>query len=386
LSAAASGVQTRETTKLGETILLTGGTGFLGSEILRRILEGHAASRAVLLVRSSPKESATERVAKLLTRMFGADGAARHRARVEVVEGDISQPGLGMDAARTVALAPRVDHVIHCAATVRFDLPLDLARRDNTEGTRNVLTFAERTSKLVRFDYVGTAYVAGGREGLVREDELDMGQHFSNSYERTKMEAETLVRAFGTRHPTSIHRPSIVVGDSKTGETTSFEGMYQTVGLFKAAYSKGVRVALPADPNTQIDIVPIDYVVDALFALMQSPGSIGRCHHLTSGPGNTCRLDELIRIACELIEVKQPGYMSLDTYFDYVRPVLLAVIWGKKRKLMKKGEFYMPYGSSKFEFDKTNTDAALSGTGVTTPHPRDYFRKLLTYQANSERR
>jgi thioester reductase-like protein len=195
-----------------------------------------------------------------------------------------------------------------------------------------------------------------------------------------------LVRAFAQRHPTTIHRPSIVVGDSKTGATTSFEGMYQTVSMFKAAYSRGVRVSLPADPRTKVDIVPIDYVVDALFALIDSPKAIGRTHHLTSGPGYTCELDELIRIAARLVQVKQPGYMSLDTYYNFFQPVLRAVIWGKKRKLMFKGEHYMPYGSTKFEFDKTNTYAGLQGSGVTTPHPRDYFEKLLTYQQREDRR
>jgi thioester reductase-like protein len=372
----------RGATGVGNNVFLTGGTGFLGTEIMKRVLERHPASRLTLLVRSSPRESATERD-KLLAKTFGQDAARRHRDRVDVVAGDISQGGLGLEPGQRDALRSRVDHLIHCAATVRFDLPLEVARRDNTEGTRNVLTLAEGVTGLRRFDYVGTAYVAGGREGLVREDELDVGQHFSNSYERTKMEAEKLVRAFAERHPTSIHRPSIVVGDSKTGATTSFEGMYQTVGMFKAAYSRGIRVALPADPTTKVDIVPIDYVVDALFALMDSPKSLGRCHHLTSGPGFTCPLDELIRIASRLTEVKQPPYMSLDTYYDYVRPVLRLVIWGKKRKLMLKGEYYMPYGSSKFEFDKTNTNSALEGSGVTTPHPRDYFEKLLTYQAKN---
>src|SRR6185312_13282356 len=182
---------------------------------------------------------------------------------------------------RVEGVQASVDHVIHCAATVRFDLPLDLARRDNTEGTRNVLDVTRGLKTLHRLDYIGTAYVAGGREGLIGEDELDMGQRFSNSYERTKMEAETLVRAFAKDHPASIHRPSIVVGDSKTGETSSFTGMYHTIVLFKQAYSKGLKVIFPADPRTKVDIVPVDYVVDALFGLMATEKSLGHGHHLT---------------------------------------------------------------------------------------------------------
>jgi thioester reductase-like protein len=386
MGADASGRPASASTGVGNNVFLTGATGFLGAEIMKRVLVSHPGSRLTLLVRSSAQESASARIDKLLARTFGADEGKRHRARVDVVDGDISRPGLGLDARQTDAVQSSVDHVVHCAATVRFDLPYEVARRDNTEGTRHVLALAEGARSLRRLDYIGTSYVAGGREGLVFEDELYVGQNFSNSYERTKMEAETLVREFAKRHPTSIHRPSMVVGDSKTGATTSFEGMYQAVSMFKAAYSRGVRVALPADPKTRVDIVPIDYVVDALFGLIHSPRAIGRAHHLTSGPGYTCELDELIGIASRLVRVKQPPYMALDTYYSYFRPVLRALIWGKKRKLMLKGEHYMPYGSTKFEFDKTNTHAGLEGTGITTPHPRDYFEKLLTYQTRADER
>src|SRR5580704_16057362 len=145
---------------VGDTVLLTGGTGFLGSEIMKRILERHPRSRLALLVRSTTRETARERVEKLMARMFAAADVSRYAERVEVVEGDISLRGVGMDSERSARLAERVDHVIHCAASVRFDMPLDVARRDNTEGTRNVLALAEGARSLRRLDYVGTAYVA----------------------------------------------------------------------------------------------------------------------------------------------------------------------------------------------------------------------------------
>src|SRR5271170_6865837 len=128
---------------VGDNVFLTGATGFLGSEIMKRILERHPQARLALLVRSTSRETARERVDKLLSRTFGTE-AARHSERVDVVEGDISLRGAGMDSGRSARLAQRVDHVIHCAASVRFDMALDVARRDNTEGTRNVLAFAER--------------------------------------------------------------------------------------------------------------------------------------------------------------------------------------------------------------------------------------------------
>jgi thioester reductase-like protein len=372
----------------GDNVLVTGGTGFLGTEIVKRILHHHPRSRLTLLVRSTHRETARERVDRMLVRALGGDVASRVRDRIDVVNGDISLRGLGIDDARTEALRSNVDQVIHCAATIRFDLALDVARRDNTEGTRNVLTFAEGVKRLRRFDYVGTAYVAGRREGLIKEDDLDVGQEYSNSYERTKMEAEALVRDFGQRRPVTIYRPSIVVGDSRTGETSSFQGFYQALLFYRQLYKKslvvrGVILILPADPQTIVDLVPIDYVVDALFSLMQSTKSLGKVFHLTSGPGYTATFDELMQITAKFTGVEPPRYVSKEAWLYGLRPIMHSIVWGKRREPMLKADKYFPYAWSRFVFDKTNTDALLQGTGITTPHPKDYFLKLLEYQAKT---
>jgi thioester reductase-like protein len=362
---------------IGENVFLTGATGLLGTQIMKRILESHPRTRLALLVRSTPRDSAQDRVDKLLSRTLGEAAASKARDRVDVISGDIGRPGLGLDGERTRWLQARIDQVIHCAATIRFDLPLEIARRDNTEGTRNVLDLADGLPHLGRLDYVGTAYVAGQRTGIIKEDELDVGQGFWNSYERTKMEAETLVRAFGTRRPTAIYRPSIIVGDSRTGEATAFQGLYQILPL----YMRQLVLAIPADPDTHPDLVPIDYVLDTLFALMNTAKSIGRCFHVVAGAGNTASFDELLRITADFTKVKAPPYVSFDTYHRFVKPFFRMVLWGKKRAAMLKGEYFLPYLSSQFVFDKTNTDACLEGLGITVPRPASYFRKLIAFQA-----
>jgi thioester reductase-like protein len=367
-------------------VLLTGATGFLGSEIMKGLLTRHPRARLSLLVRSTHRETGRERIDKLLARLFGPEEAARHAGRIEVVEGDISLRGVGMDSERYARLVDRIDHVIHCAASVRFDLSLEVARRDNTEGTRNVLAFAERLPKLARFDYIGTAFVAGDRRGVIREDDLDVGQRFSNSYEQTKMEAEKLVREFAERHPTAIYRPGIVVGDSKTGETSSFQGFYQALLFYRRLYARKLVVLLPADPNTPVDIVPVDYVINALFALMETDESIGRTFHLTSGPGKTCTVDELLGMLATFTGVKQPPYVSKRAYQRVLRPLLVALFfWDSRRQIVEKAENFMPYAWSNLIFDKTNTDAIVEKLGITTPHAKSYFVKLLEYQAKALR-
>ena len=370
---------------VGDYVLLTGATGFLGTEIMKRILRRHPRSRLALLVRSNMRETARERIERLLVRTFGQDEASGYTGRIDIVEGDIGHKGLSMDSERASALEKRIDHVIHCAATIRFDLPLDLARRDNTEGTRNVLTFVDRLKHLGRFDYIGTAFVAGERAGLVKEDELDVGQAFRNSYERTKMEAEKLVREFAESHPTAIYRPSVVVGDSRTGETSSFQGFYQILLFYRKFYGRGFTPILPADPNMPVDIVPVDYVVDALFALMHKEESIGRVFHLASGPGNTCTFDELMTLTAEFTGIKPPYYVPWAAFQFALRPLLLALYWGTKREFGLKAGVYLPYLWMKLTFDKTNTNSLLEATGITTPHARSYFVKLLEYQAKTLR-
>jgi thioester reductase-like protein len=202
------------------------------------------------------------------------------------------------------------------------------------------------------------------------------------------MEAEALVRDFGQRRPVTIYRPSIVVGDSRTGETSSFQGFYQALLFYRQLYKKsfvvrGVILILPADPQTIVDLVPIDYVVDALFSLMQSTKSLGKVFHLTSGPGYTATFDELMKITAKFTGVEPPRYVSKEAWLYGLRPIMHSIVWGKRREPMLKADKYFPYAWSRFVFDKTNTDALLQGTGITTPHPKDYFLKLLEYQAKT---
>jgi thioester reductase-like protein len=368
----------------GNNVFLTGGTGFLGTEIVNRVLRSHPRTRLTLLVRSTQRETARERVDRQLVRSFGLEEANRYRERIDVVNGDISLRGLGIDDDRLRSIQSTVDQVIHCAAAIRFDLPLDVARRDNTEGTRNVLAFAERLRSLGRFDYIGTAFVAGDRRGVIKEDELDLGQRFRNSYEQTKMEAEQLVRAFAERYPTAIFRPGLIVGNSQSGETTSFQVFYQAVLFYRRLFARRLFVHLPADPNTPFDLVPVDYVLDAFFAIMGTTRSLGRCFHLTSGPGNTCTLDELLKMVADFTGVPQPPYVSRHVFELVLKPILLAygtLFRDRRKEVARKAYIYMPYFWSNLIFDKTNTDSLLEGTGITTPHPRSYFLKLLEYQA-----
>jgi long-chain acyl-CoA synthetase len=156
-----------------------------------------------------------------------------------------------------------------------------------------VLEFAERCharSGLRRLSYISTAYVAGEHAGRFNEDDLDVGQHFRNAYEQSKFEAERL--AAGAQLPVTVLRPSIIVGERDSGWTASFNVLYWPL----RAFSRGAYVALPARRDAPVDVVPVDYVADAIFALSQTPEAEGAAYHLTAG-SNATSVGELVELA-----------------------------------------------------------------------------------------
>src|SRR5829696_6126678 len=174
-------------------VFLTGATGFLGMEVLARLLEA-GDRQVVALVRPGASASAEERLDAVLAQLWR--DPEPYRDRVRVVAGDVTRPGLGMEPTERTALAEEVGAVLHCAASIAFDLPLDEARKINVEGTREVIGFARECKalgRLERFLHVSTAYVSGRHGGTFSEEELDAGQDFRNTYEQTKWEAEHVV-------------------------------------------------------------------------------------------------------------------------------------------------------------------------------------------------
>jgi len=368
---------------MASQILLTGVTGFLGTELLQRLLTGDESRRVTVLVRSTPRGTAAERVQRILRELPPPGLAERAGHRVEIAEGDIALERLGLAPDRYAELARRVDHVIHCAATVRFDLTLEQARRTNTEGTRNVLELAaecRRLGALRRFDYIGTAYVAGQRQGIIKESELDSGQSFSNTYEQSKFESEALVRQHADRLPVTIFRPSIIVGNSQTGSTTSFQGAYKPLRL----YVKKLIVCIPADPETPADLVPVDYVADAITYLMDRQSPRGQCYHITAGADRTSTVGELVRQAEQFFQIPAPRFISLRNYRRFIRPVLKLVLTGAKREAMRRGELFLPYLSCRLRFDNANAVRDLKGSGLEPPRPEEYFLKLLKFCKESD--
>jgi len=255
-------------------VLLTGATGFVGMELLVRVLE-QTDRDVVALVRAADDDGARVRIDELLKLLIEPARRNAYRSRVRGVAADLEQPGLGISATARATLVASIGCVVHCAASVSFTLELEDARRINVEGTREILRLASEAREhgtLERFVHVSTAYVAGERRGRVREREGDLGQGFRNTYERTKLEAERLVHDSGL--PASVLRPSVIVGDSVTGWTPCFNVIYWPL----QAFARGIFEQIPGEADAPIDIVPIDTVADALLELLCGPVRCGTFH------------------------------------------------------------------------------------------------------------
>ena len=272
---------------MSASLFLTGFPGFLGSDLLRRLLRDRPAARAHCLVLPRHEGLARARLRN------GPLSAASDRVLLHA--GDVTRRDLGLEPAVRAEMASDVDEIFHLAAVYDLEVEAGTATRVNRDGTEHVLALAGECGGLRRFHHMSTCYVSGRRSGRVREEELDEGQSFHNAYERSKMEAEALVRARmeeGLR--ATIYRPSIVVGDSDTGRTQKYDGPYHVLGwmLRQPRWAAVVPVPPGADDCT-VNQVPRDFVTRAVTYLSRSQEAAGETVHLADPAPPTVR--ELVR-------------------------------------------------------------------------------------------
>jgi thioester reductase-like protein len=347
----------------------------VGMEILARYLE-RTDRRIYTLVRAADAQEAAERLRKTVGSLLGSDEACD---RVVAVPADIEREGLGLDQAAREGLAQRVTDVIHAAASVSFSLPLKESRQINVDGTRRMLELAELCSRrggLRRFSYVSTAYVAGDHPGEFREDQLSVGQEFRNAYERSKFEAEQLVRSYARRLPIQIFRPSIVVGERRSGWTASFNVLYAPL----KAFARGTFLALPARESAPVDVVPVDYVADAIFELTNR--AVGEADeetfHLVAGRRATT-VGRLIELSADYFERRPPPLIPPGLYERVLHPLLARRGSEKRRKALEKSAVFFPYFSAKVRYDDRRARRRLAPAGIEVTPVERYFNRLADF-------
>jgi thioester reductase-like protein len=360
---------------LSDAVLITGATGFLGREVLTRYLE-RTDRRVYAIVRADDHVAADQRLRGGLREATGTEVADSDR--LIAVPGDVQQADLGLDAEERDALADTVGDIIHSAASVSFALPLDESRGINVEGTRNVVEFAEECARrggLHRLCYVSTAYVAGTHEGEFREDDLAVGQEFRNPYEQSKFEAERFVRSRARRLPIQIVRPSIVVGERQSGWTGSFNVLYAPLKMFRKA---GIPI-LPGEPDAPVDVVPVDYVADAIFELSTSnDAGDNRTYHLVAGR-EASTVNRLVDLASRRLHRRAPRLIPPRSYRALLHPLLLRATSGRARKVLTQMETFFPYLAARVRYADTRTRRRLEPAGIEPGTVDSYFDRLVSF-------
>jgi thioester reductase-like protein len=355
---------------VSSVLLLTGATGMVGREVLRRAAADTHYRSILCLVRPGREGDARSRLEALM-RDSGIDPA-----RVVAIDGDVTDAGLGVDA----GALDDVTDVIHCAATVSFDLPLDEARRINVDGTAHVLEVCRSLPALRRLDAVSTCYVAGRREGLILESDLEHDAGFHNTYEQTKYEAELLLRDAMADLPIAVHRPSIVVGDSRTGRTGAWKVLYWPLKVI----ARGWLPVIPYDPQSRLDIVPVDFVADAVLTLSQDPDAIGGTFHLAAGPGRDTTTGEMFPRVFRMLDRRPPVRVPPVLFRNVIRPLLMLAPNDRLRRTLRAGLVYRPYLELRLQFDTSAADASLEPAGVRCPAVLDYIDTIVAAALESD--
>ncbi len=353
---------------MSKTLFLTGFPGFLGSALAGRLLDRHDADVTITaLVQPRYKSLAETRIRDIESEGDGRTG------RLVLVEGDITQERLGMGAEAYADLQTRAHEVYHLAAVYDLGVARELAMRVNVDGTRHMLAFAAGVPALRRFHYVSTCYVSGRTPGLFRETDLVRGQAFNNHYEQTKYLAEVDVQeAMRGGLPATVYRPAVVVGDSRTGATQKYDGPYALV-QWMLRWGWLAPVPVLGDPATHyLNVVPQDFVVDAIDVLSALDASEGEVYQLADPrPPSIAQMVRILGEATHKTPVKLRLPLRLAREALQRIPALAAWTNFEPESLA--------YFSHPTQYSTAQTTRDLAGSGVACPPFASYADRLVSF-------
>jgi thioester reductase-like protein len=344
-----------------ETFFITGFPGFIADRLLERL--ARKQSRFILLVQPSWLERARVEI----NRIAGLTGRTRDDFRI--VEGDITQPNLGLTAADLDLTRQQTTRVFHLAALYDLAVPLEPALRVNVGGTRNVIEFARSLPSLRHFHHVSTCYVAGKREGLILETELRHDAGYRNFYEESKCLSELEVESVKDVLPVTIHRPAVVCGDSQTGETVKYDGVYYLI-LYLLRWPSLSSINI-GNYEVSLNLVPVDFVVDAMAALAFDDNAIGKTLQLADpAPLST---NELFNTIARAVNGKRSRLTAPRSW------VYFFLMLPPSPKITGLPHSAVPYFFVKQLYDTSQSQALLAPHGIQCPPFASYVDNIVDF-------
>lgn len=345
-----------------ETIFLTGFPGFIAARLVKRLAAPD--TQFFLLVQPQFVENAMQTVEKISAE------TGTPLENFALIEGDITVENLGMSEYDLAVIKDETTDVYHLAAIYDLAVAKDLAYRVNVGGTKNVNELVKNLPNLRRYNYVSTCYVAGKRVGEILETELEHNAGFRNFYEETKYLAETEVEALKDEIPTTIFRPSVVVGDSVSGETAKYDGIYYLIQYLRKAPSL-LRFINVGNKKVKLNLVPVDFVVEGIAALAKDENAKGKTVALADP--NPLTTEELFETIAEALTGKKsvftppPVLVEKSLSLSISPPVTGLPLVG------------VPYFFISQTYDTSVADGILSAHNIACPNFRSYVKNLLKF-------
>jgi len=339
--------------------LITGYPAFTAKRMIAKILSSEPETKLFILARGTFADEAVTFVSTLP----GND-------RAEILVGDVCDMDLGLSSIEYRALSREVTWIHHLAGIYFMGVDSETARRVNVVGTKSVLDLARDAGHLERLVHWSTAMISGDRRGTFYEDDLDAGQKFHNDYERTKYDAEKLVRSAMRQLPITVMRPGIIVGDSRTGEIDKLDGPYYLMVLI-ATNASGLRLPLLGRGDVPLHLVPIDYVIDAAWHVARSDGAAGKTFHLVDPHPLSARA--VFEGVAEHAHTEKPrGHIP--------GPIARAVLRTPGLSRLGRGPLaFVDVLDHPVIYDQTNTTSALAGTMLRCPPLANYLPVLVRH-------
>ena len=345
-----------------ETIFLTGFPGFIAARLVERLAKPE--TQFYLLVQPHFIEKAIAEIEDI------AEVTNTPLESYVIVEGDVTKPGMGIIEKDLETIQFETTDVFHLAAAYDLAVPKDVAFTVNLDGTKNVNDFVCSVKNLRRYNYVSTCYVAGKRMGDILETDLDHNAGFRNNYEETKYLAEMEVEKLKATLPVTIFRPSVVVGDSRTGETAKYDGIYYLINYLRKAPSL-LRVLNVGNTQVRLNLIPVDFAVDGIAALARDKSAIGKTIALADPePMTTAELFDVIAKDMTGRKSEFGPPVKLAEWFLNTR--LSPVITGLPHHAV-------PYFFISQTYDTSVADTLLDAHGIKCPKFTDYIGNLLDF-------
>jgi len=351
-----------------KTIFLTGATGLVGSYLLKILLQnGH---KVYALARDKNNKSANERVFEVL-KFWDQDIADKYFKNCIVVNGDITQENLGLNKNINSLLKNQTEEIFHCAAITELNASWDVIKKVNIDGTDIVFSLAQGCKNLKKINHISTIYVCGDYKGIFNENSYNVGQNFTNSYSKSKFEAENIAQNFRNKGLwVDIFRLPIIVGQYKDGKILYFKNIYQLISLCKLE----IFDVLPLN-GIKINITPIDMAIDAINTIAFSSNMIKNMTYHPF-PLHSIYIKTIIELASKIFKFKCPNFIFLEEFqIEDFSPV--------QKNIIKNGILPFIFDTN---IDSTFTNNILKENGFIFPKFNinflniflKYFKKYIT--------